>query len=148
MDTVHTLIGELAAHIALEERSNYVLFGSAAILMNGVDLGRAIADLDIFVSDATFRSLKGRFPLRSKDASEGGLVCSYIPAENVEILKSFPGVTFEQVRINARLVEVAHGFALADLNDLKRWKETQNRPKDIGDIRAIEIHLRGSPRDT
>jgi len=49
------------------DQEKFALFGSAAIPLNGVDLRREINDLDVFVSDETFKNLAPRFELKHKE---------------------------------------------------------------------------------
>jgi hypothetical protein len=136
-----SLITTLKTCLLPTELAKIVIFGSASIVLNGVALGREAKDLDLFVSKEAFDRLAERFPLQSKHG-EGGESVPYLqPAKDIEILKSFPGVTFEQVFSHANTTENSGGLLVASLKDAKAWKAAQNRQKDQPDIEAIEKHL-------
>jgi len=134
------LIRTLANLIDEDQRKNFVIFGSAAIKMNGVDLGRTIADFDVFVAEETFATLATRFAASQKNGNDG-IVPFYAPAENIEILKSFPGVVFDDVAHGAGITEVSFGFPVGNLDDLRKWKTAQGRDKDKVDIKRIDAYL-------
>lgn len=138
------LIGQLSAHVSRRKRKGFLIFGSSAITMRGVNLSRSVNDLDIFVSEETFDALRTQFDVQFKSASEGGNVEFYAPERDIEILKSFPGVTFDEVRKKAAPIPGSNGFPVASLDDLTRWKAKQNREKDLKDIEAIKLHRQGA----
>ena len=83
-----------------DERDDAVIFGSSALVLQGVSLEREIDDLDVFVSTTLFEKIAERFPVQYKPGKDDGQI-AYIkpPASNkIEFLKSFPGVDFEKVR--------------------------------------------------
>ncbi len=116
-----------------------VVFGSAAIVLNGIELGRPVADLDLFASDATFSRLSDKFSLRYKQIN-GGTAPYIVPIEGlpIEILTSFPGVRFENVHARAQPSDAAVGFRLGTLADLRTWKLAHRREKDMRDIDAMD----------
>jgi len=137
-----SLITTLKACLLSGELAKVVIFGSASIALNSVALGREANDLDVFVSDKTFETLSERFPLQFKKGKEGESVPCLRPAKDIEILKSFPGVTFEQVLAHAKTTEKSGGLLVASLKDARSWKTTQDREKDRSDIEAIDEYLR------
>jgi hypothetical protein len=122
------------------ERTEMVIFGSAAIVLQGVDIGRSVGDLDVFVSQATFEALAVRFGKQEKPGSDGP-VPFIAPARKIEILASFPGVEFPIVAKRGRPNESSYGFPVGCLDDLRTWKAAQGREKDFRDIEAIDRHL-------
>jgi hypothetical protein len=138
--TLLDLVGQLSSHFDPKDRGGIVIFGSSAIAMRGVDLSRPINDLDVFVSEKTFETLRSLFPLQKKAASEGGDVEFYSPEPKIEILKSFPGVTFDEIRERAAPISGSNGFPVAAVGYLIVWKTTQGREKDLKDLEAIEKH--------
>lgn len=134
------LIKQLAAHIDASERDSYVIFGSIAITLHGIALGRDIDDLDVFVSEGTFAGLKSRFDEQSKPGRDGP-VPFFSPEEKIEILMSFPGVRFDKVHENACLQKESEGFLVGAIDDLITWKEAQDRDKDLKDLKIIQEHL-------
>lgn len=143
MNRIVDLLQRLSCTLRSAERQELVVFGSAAIFFNNVDLGRSVGDLDVFASGQTFSRLNNRFPLLHKESTEGGEVPYLLPLEGsqIEILRSFPGVEFAFVFERARKLDAAEGFRVAALADLRSWKSAQGRPKDLEDIKAIDRHL-------
>jgi hypothetical protein len=121
-----------------EEREFVVVFGSSAIALRGISLGREINDLDLFVSDATFDKISSRLPVHFKDGKNGERVPYLSPSEKIEILKSFPGVTFRDVLAHASKTGTSEGLLVGSIDDIKLWKRAQGREKDMADIEAIE----------
>jgi len=132
------LIRLLASLIENDQRNNYILFGSAAIALRGIDLDRPINDLDVFVSQDTFEGLSKKFKLEEKPGNDGPAVPFYKPAENIEIWKSFPGVTFSDVAKNSSPTTASAGFPVGGLDDLRSWKAAQGREKDRADLEMID----------
>lgn len=111
------------------------IFGSAAIVLRGVDLRRDIRDLDIFVSRKTFDALATGLILATKADGTSALK---LPNADVEILYAFPGVEYTQVYRNASAVDGSQGLRVACLEDLAAWKRAQGRAKDMADLACIE----------
>lgn len=130
-----------AKQLLADDADNVIVFGSAAISLRGVELGRVPDDIDFFVSEAVFAQLEKKFPVKLKPAGEGGFVAFLEPAEKIEILKSFPGVEFDAVSTNASAVDRSEGFRVGTLNDLRSWKLAQGRPKDMKDIEVIDQYI-------
>jgi hypothetical protein len=130
------LLIKLKSQLLLTEQSGVVIFGSLAIVLQGVALGRPIDDLDIFASEEAFEKLAKRFQIQFKDGTDGAKVAYLkpLPDEKIEILRSFPGVTFEDVAARASTTAASEGFLVGSLDDLTKWKITQGREKDLNDI--------------
>jgi hypothetical protein len=133
------LISTLAALIEEKDRKHFLIFGSSAIVLNGIDLGREVHDLDIFVSEQTYTNLKGRFPEKAKAAALN-IVSFYEPAKNIEIWGSWPGATFDQLITRAHPTEASEDFPVVHIDDVVAWKIIQGREKDLSDIQKIEAH--------
>jgi hypothetical protein len=134
------LVSAAAECLSLDERNLVVVFGSSAIVLRGVPLGREINDLDLFVSDATFAKFAVRFDVKMKSGRDGPV--PYMnPCEGVEILKSFPGVEFEDVMARASSTENSKDFLVGALDDVILWKRAQGREKDLDDVKAIERYV-------
>ena len=56
-DQVSRLLQDLASRLPEEFHEKVVIFGSAAMLLNGVRMERFVKDLDVFVSSETFEEL-------------------------------------------------------------------------------------------
>jgi len=143
------LVDSLVVAISADEASKMLIFGSAAVALQGVDLGRAINDLDIFVSEAIFERLALRFGVEERAAPEGGTIFFIRPVKDVEIeiLKTIPGLTFEPVFSRAFPLDGTRGLKVGSLADLQMWKRTQGRPKDLADIDAIDRFMNEAEED-
>ncbi len=119
-----------------------VIFGSSAIVLNGVDLKREVDDLDIFVSDAAYSRLAA-LASETEEKAPNVVALKFGPP-NIEILKEFSGVDHAAVLRKAAPRESSCGMLVASLEDLMRWKSAQNREKDRKDIAVIEAHLNQS----
>ncbi|MGH7072474.1 MAG: hypothetical protein ACREFO_21040 [Acetobacteraceae bacterium] len=138
---VEKLVEKLASFVHQGRRANFVLFGSAAITLHGVNLGRAIDDLDVFVSDQTFAKLHVCFDEQQKEGNDGP-VPFFCPIPKIEILKSFPGVSFDEVHPDAKQTKKSCGFPIGTIHDLRRWKASQGREKDKADLTKIDDYFR------
>ena len=139
LNKISVLIQQALLTIPMEALAEAVIFGSSAIVLNGVDLNREVDDLDIFVSDASYSRLEGMASETEEKAP--GFVALKFGARNIEIFNEFPGVEFADVLRNAAPREGSHGMRVASLEDLLRWKSAQNREKDRKDLAIIEAHL-------
>lgn len=140
-DHVFRLLQDLASRLPEEFHEKVVIFGSAAMLLNGVEMKRPVDDLDVFVSSEIFEELRELFDEKWKPATEGGSVPYIVICEEVEGLKSFPGVEFGDALCRSKVLPNSKSFRVASLAHLRRWKETQNREKDREDLKAIERRL-------
>ena len=139
LNKISGLIQQAMQTIPKEALAEAVIFGSSAIVLNGVDLNREVDDLDIFVSDAVYSRL-ARLASEMEEKAPGVFALKF-GAPHIEILKEFPGVDHADVLRNAAPREGSHGMRVASLEDLLRWKGAQNREKDLKDIAIIEAHL-------
>jgi hypothetical protein len=124
-----------------EDLQNVVIFGSAAIALNGVDLGRPPKDLDVFVDDKTYDRLKKSIPEHEKRGNNNVTVPYLMPFPHIEILRTFPGVSFTKVHERASTKSQSQGLLVASLVDLIIWKNSQGRTKDVCDLKRIALTL-------
>ena len=143
---VPLLLDRLSRRVDKYFHQNLVVFGSCAMELNGVELGRPVGDLDIFVSQSIFDELNKFFVQKGKSAKEGGEIPYLEIAENIEMLKSFPGVEFDDVYGRSRVLEHSRGFRVGSLSDLRDWKLEQGRPKDRDDIKRINHRIHEGAR--
>lgn len=137
IEKISSLIKQLCEQIPTNDLRELVIFGSAAITLNRKDLKREIDDLDIFASESGYSRLKAQFSLNEKEKPEG-VTYLQVGTPKIEIWKSFPGITFLQVKNNARKLEQSEGMLVASIKDLRIWKITQDRPKDKEDLKNME----------
>jgi hypothetical protein len=139
-------LSELEQVIEPDHRRQMVVFGSAAVILSGVNLGRPATDLDIFVSSSLFDRLGRTFGVKRRPAPEGDEIAFIAPVDGaaIEIVKFFFGVEFRQVLSRSHRLQGAGGFRLGALGDLRRWKLAHDRPKDRRDIERIDRYIGGA----
>jgi hypothetical protein len=128
-----------------------VVFGSGALVMRGVELGRVPDDLDLFVSDTAFNRLAAEegFVRREKP----GVKITFLTLQDesrVEIWKEFQGVDFAGIASRATTLEGSFGTKVASLEDLRVWERTRSgdstnsaaAEKARADLLAIENALK------
>ena len=140
-DRVGGLLQELSTRLPEQLHENVLIFGSSAIVLNGVCLDRQIDDLDVFVSEETFDGLRSMFAEEWKRAKEGCEIPYLEIGDKIELLASFPGVEFNDVFSRSQVLPHSAPFRVAALRDLRLWKVEQGRPKDMNDIKAIDRWL-------
>lgn len=133
-----SLIEKLCAKIDRNDLIDLVIFGSAAVILNGKDLKREINDLDLYAPDTLFSALKVKYSFHEAQKTSG---ISYLKVgiPKIEIWKSFPGVSYDQARKNAIRCDHSNGLLVACLEDLRVWKRTQGRKKDLIDLQYMII---------
>lgn len=140
---IQGVLRQVVSRIPIEEREGIVVFGSAAIVLNGVGLSPGANDLDLFASDRTFSRLEGIFVRRLKKATEGGEI-PFLALPDVplaEIFRSFPGVTYSEIRTRAQERPMSEGLLVGALDDLRTWKLAHGRSKDIRGAELITGHV-------
>ena len=130
------LIHDLLEAIPIDLLRDVVIFGSAAISLHGIDLKRKIDDLDLFVSQDSFDQLK-RHPELLERKKHGATHLTMKDRYKIELWASFAGVDYESVKKHARPTDGSSQMAVADLVDLRQWKKTQGREKDIADLQCM-----------
>ncbi|MFH2133243.1 MAG: hypothetical protein ABIK68_22920 [bacterium] len=130
-------IRRLLEKIPVAVLDDSVIFGSAAIALNGIDLKRETNDLDLFVSESLYKRLKTDYSTYEVVKSDG-VTCLEVGVPDIEIWKTFPGVSHFQVRKHSRKLEQSQGLLVASLDDLRIWKKSQGRQKDLEDLKYLE----------
>lgn len=115
-----------------------VVFGSAAIVLQGIDLERPISDLDLFVAEPAYAKLKAEAVCEEVEKKPGVYALQINGLEDVEILKGFPGVEHSQVLKRATVLPDSCGLLVASLEDLGSWKAAQGREKDLADLACMD----------
>jgi hypothetical protein len=121
-----TLLSRALAAIPRSLHGGVIVFGSAPMVFAGLKHDVTV-DLDLFVSDATYRGLIAAGFVEGAD--ERGLPRIMV-ADGVEVVREWPGVQFEEVFGRARAHEESGGFLVAALEDLLPWKVDSVREKD------------------
>lgn len=144
MDT-ESLLRSLNAHDV-----RYVVIGATAFPVHGY--ARATLDIDIFIEPTRVNASRTRAALLDVGYDLGDisvddmltkklLVRQYILETDVHPFVT--GVTFDEVWRNRVVDQIGETHAsFASLDDLIKMKRAAGRPKDLEDLRALEI-LRG-----
>ncbi|MCW9033151.1 MAG: hypothetical protein OQJ97_02950 [Rhodospirillales bacterium] len=143
MEKVQGIIEIFLKKFPPNEKKNIIIFGSSALALRNIDIGRSIDDLDVFVSDETFGRLKGENNLKFSEKCGGdGEKVPVLKIENcnAEVLKTFPGINFEDVK-GSKPTKESSDIPVAGLKEVAQWKLCQGRKKDYEDIIAIANEL-------
>jgi len=135
--TASNLIHNLLEIVPIASLSDAVVFGSAAIVLNRIELNRPIHDLDLFISGAACQSLRQQPGLIERE-KYGVHFLAAGDDERIELWPSFLGVDFDGIKDHARPLQGSCGLLVASLADLRIWKKAQGRPKDIKDLHCME----------
>lgn len=119
-----------------EERAQAVVFGSTALVLHGVDLGRFPTDLDLFLPPGSLAALLQRGALATET---GGVVL--LPG--VEAFSHLPGLTWEEVEPGSRILPDSQGLKVASVAEVVRWKEAMGRRKDLADLEKVLVWKKG-----
>jgi hypothetical protein len=128
---VGALLDGLVAAVPLALLPDAVVFGSAALALRGVDLGREIGDLDVLVSEVTLERVTGRL---GPGAERRGSSVRVTGLADVEIPSVLAGVDHAAVLARATPTPESRGVRVAALEDVVAWKRAQGRPKDLADL--------------
>ncbi len=118
---------------------SYVVFGSAPLAMAGL---REANDIDMLVSNELFENLKDRgWKELDKGGSDKPLVNDVFEAHHNWNFSSY-SPTLEQLLESS---DVVHGIPFASLEEVRRWKLSSGRPKDLADIKLIDDARKAGP---
>jgi len=118
-------------------RRNAVVFGSAPMVFAGLKSDVSF-DLDLFVDDTTYRALIGAG--FKQDHDERGLP-RIMAAESVEVVSTWPGVTFEAVFGSSAPQRRSRGLRVAALEHVLAFKAFSTREKDLKEADVIRRAL-------
>lgn len=112
-----------------------MVIGSVALLLHGVDLGRAPSDLDLLASPAAWAALQARgLPVHRAAL---GFECLALD-EEIEAILDWPGTTWARIRGSAQRLPGSGGLLVAHPAEVRASKAFTGRPKDRLDIAAID----------
>lgn len=115
---------------------SYVVFGSGPLAAAGI---RQAADIDFLVSSDLFEQLKkvGWQELVKDNPADNPLVKDVFEAHaNWDFSEYSP--TLEHLLATATIID---GVPFASLEEVKKWKTADPRPKDLVDIKLIDQYL-------
>ena len=137
-DRLVARIYEVLKHIPAELHHQVVIIGSAALVLNGIDIGRQPADIDLSIGDEVYANLPsewidthreyGSLKTLHGGVAEAAVATMYVSYDNVSILAKHHPALGEHVRIACPL-------------DVYTMKKSMGRPKDIADIEVIMSYL-------
>jgi hypothetical protein len=138
MKFLEQLLERAAAAIPSDLHDRVVVFGSAPMVFAGLKPDVTF-DLDLFVDDATYGKLLGAG--FKEDHDERGLPRIMV-AEAVEVVSTWPGVTYESVFAASSPRDGSRGLRVATLEHVLAFKAISAREKDR---RESEIIRRAGP---
>jgi hypothetical protein len=116
-------------------QGSYIVFGSCPLAAAGI---REAGDIDILVSVEVLEDLKkAGWQELDKGPNDKPLTYDVFEAHNSWNFSSYKP-TLEHLLSSAMLVD---GVPFASLEEVKKWKQSSGRPKDLNDIELIDEYL-------
>jgi hypothetical protein len=113
---------------------SYIVFGSAPLAIAGL---REANDIDLLVSNELFENLKSRgWKELDKGGNDKPLVHDVFEAHNSWNFSSY-SPTLEQLLKSSDVID---GIPFASIEEVRKWKLSSGRPKDLADIKLIAIN--------
>ena len=141
MNFLAQLLDRAVAAIPPALHDRVVVFGSAPMVFVGLKPDVTF-DLDLFVDDQAYRQLlDAGF---REDLDERGLPRIMV-TEAVDVVSTWPGVTFDGVFDRSTVREGSRGFRVAALEDVLAFKVISAREKDQREADIIQRSLPGPP---
>jgi hypothetical protein len=123
-------------------KGSYIVFGSCPMALVGL---REAQDIDFLVDEQLFAKLKGQgWQSFYKSANDIPLVKDDFEAHANWNFSSYQP-TLSQLLATAT---VAEGVPFAALNEVRKWKASSARPKDLADIKLIDTFLNDAAHKT
>jgi hypothetical protein len=138
MKLLDRLLDAAVAALPEDLRAHVVIFGSAPMVFAGLkpDVKN---DLDLFVSDQTFGRL---FAAGFSPDEQRPDVPRIALATDVEVFKTWLGVTFPETYAASAACEGSRGLRVASLHHVLAFKLASNREKDQPDISILQQAIR------
>ncbi len=116
-------------------KDSYVVFGSCPLSAVGI---REANDIDLLVSKEVFAKLKNiGWQELHKSSNDIPLTQDVFEAHDNWDFSSY-SPTLDQLLANAMVID---GIPFASLEEVRKWKISSGRPKDIVDIKLIDEYL-------
>jgi hypothetical protein len=137
MRLLDALLDAAIRNLPVDLREGVVVFGSAPMVFAGLKPDVA-NDLDLFVSEETFRGLvgAGRVPV-----DPGSGVPRIALAEKVDVFDTWPGVDFREAYAASATRAGSRGLRVASLDHVLASKLASDRAKDRTDIEILRRAL-------
>ena len=117
-------------------QGEYVVFGSCPLAVAGI---RESGDIDMLVTDDLLGKLKQspNWKMLDKGGTDRPLTFDVYEAHNKWDFSSYQP-TLEQLLSTADVID---GISFASLDEVRKWKLSTGRPKDLKDIKLIDEYL-------
>lgn len=138
--------------LPLPPDSQYVISGSAVLVLHGIERAKPMGDLDIFVATRVWFEILGSWdgwsvfttdPSDEHRRNDPPYLYKVIDGLEVNLFSAWR--KREVGNIDAaeriRLAEFVDGYPCTQLEYMLEWKEEVGRAKDRDDIRIIRAHL-------
>ena len=117
-------------------KNSYIVFGSCPITVAGL---REAQDIDLLVSEEVYKNLEKKgWQKIYKGPKDTPLTHDVFEAHNNWNFSSY-NPTLEDLLTRATEFD---NILFASIEDVKKWKQGYNRPKDIADIELIDNYLK------
>ncbi|HMS50164.1 MAG TPA: hypothetical protein PKA02_01840 [Candidatus Saccharibacteria bacterium] len=116
-------------------KGEYIVFGSCPMALAEI---RESSDVDLLVSKELFSTLeKSGWKILNKGPGDKPLTSDIFEAHYAWNFSSYTP-TLEGLLSTATIVE---GIPFASLEEVRKWKQSSGRPKDLVDIKLIDNYL-------
>lgn len=116
-------------------QGEYIVYGAAPFAVYGI---REANDIDLLVSQKLFEQLKSQgWEQITKGPKDEPVTKDIFEAHNTWEFSPY-APTVSELLSRATVVE---GIPFASLEDVRKWKETSGRPKDLVDLQLIKDFL-------
>lgn len=113
-------------------KGEYIIYGAAPFAIYGI---REVRDIDMFVTPKLYRSLeKQGWKKIHKGPKDEPVTFDLFEAHNTWKFSPY-APTFDELKSRATEYEE---ILFASLEDVRKWKEASERPKDLIDLQLIE----------
>ena len=120
-------------------KNSYVVFGSCPLAAAGI---REANDIDLLVSEEIFKKLRvAGWEELQKSSNDKPLVHDVFEAHDNWNFNSYKP-TLAHLLSDATVID---DVPFASLAEVRKWKVSSGRPKDLADIKLIDAHLK-TPR--
>ena len=123
-------------------KNSFIIFGAGPLALAGL---REAGDVDMQVTPETYYLLKRRgWKIRVKGPKDKPLVHADFEAhQNWDFCSYQP--SFEHLLATATIVD---GVPFMALEEVRKWKASDNRPKDLADIELIDAYLKSRDNES
>jgi hypothetical protein len=133
--------GELLAFLEKLDlpHGEYAIFGGACLTIRNI---RNLKDLDIFVSENLYEELLARGWQETSTGNRKPYLINRKSGIDIQAFSFWEGEGW-QPKINSYIgdPEIVNGIPFMPLQELYKWKAATRRPKDLEDLKLINIYL-------